>query len=389
MMAPLPGDAPVGVYLHIPFCAHICPYCDFNTYQGMDDLIPRYVDAVCADIDQFSESFGRLAAATIYIGGGTPSLLEPADVGRILDRVRIAFAVAAEAEITLEANPNSVDETYFAGLREAGVDRLSIGTQTFDRRGLRVLGRLHEAEDAVEAVAAARQAGFENISVDLIYGWPEQSVDVWRRDLERVLDPRVAPDHLSLYSLIVEPGTAMADAVRRGVLVPVGEDEAADFYVLAIEALADAGWTHYEISNWARTPDFASRHNTLYWRNGAYAGFGAGAHWRIGDTRRMNHLHPRSYIASVARGEPPVSNVETITPEIERGETMMLGLRLLREGVTAEEFAARHDAGLLDTYGAQIEELAALGMLRWDGHRLTLTQRGALVANEVCLRFLA
>jgi oxygen-independent coproporphyrinogen-3 oxidase len=387
-MAPLPPNAPVGVYLHVPFCTHICPYCDFNTYRGMEALIPRYVQAVQADIDRFGEFHGDLPAGTVYFGGGTPSLLGAEDVGSIIDRMRTAFRLADDAEITLEANPNSVDERYFADLLAAGINRLSIGTQTFDRRGLRVLGRQHEASDTSSAVLAARRAGFENISLDLIFGWPGQTLDSWRADLEAVLDPATGPDHLSLYSLIVEPGTPMAEAVQRGVLTPLDDDVSADFYELAMETLEAAGWLHYEVSNWAREPGFESRHNTLYWRNGEYAGFGAGAHWRIGDVRRMNHLLPRTYIDAVERREEPVSNREVVSPEVSMGETMMLGLRLLREGVSDSEFRARYGVGLSNAFGVQLHELAGNGLMGWDGERALLTRRGLMLANEVCERFL-
>lgn len=381
-MAPLPNDAPAGIYIHIPFCRHICPYCDFNTYRGLEALIPRYVEAVVRDI----ASHERMAAQTVYFGGGTPSLLAPEQIGRILDACRAAFDLDADAEITLEANPNGVDTAWFAGVRNAGVNRLSIGAQTFDRKGLRVLGRQHEAEDAIAAINAARTAGFDNVSLDLIFGWPGQSLEHWQRDLETVISLPI--EHCSLYSLIVEPGTPMADAVTRGVLTVLDDDATADLYEIAIDTLAAAGWTHYEIANWALRPAFASRHNLVYWRNGAYAALGAGAHGRIGSERFMNHLKPLTYIEAIESGAVPHSNTEHLAPDLQMGETMMLGLRLLEEGVTANAFAVRHGVGLHDHFGSQIDELASLGLLEWDGERLRLTSRGALLANDVCVRFL-
>jgi oxygen-independent coproporphyrinogen-3 oxidase len=385
-MAPLPNDAPVGVYIHVPFCRHICPYCDFNTYRGLDSLIPRYVDALVRDI---TNGGAGTAARTMYLGGGTPSLLTPEQIGRILAACREAFVVEPDAEITLEANPNGVDAPWFAGVREAGVNRLSIGAQTFDRRGLRVLGRQHEASDVIAAVGAARAAGFENISLDLIFGWPGQTAEQWRRDLDTILSfPSGPPEHCSLYSLIVEPGTPMADAVTRGVLTVIDDDDAADLYESAMDAMAGAGWTHYEIANWAREARFASRHNLVYWRNGAYAAFGAGAHGRIGNERFMNHLKPLTYIEAVESGASPHSNSEALSPELQMGETMMLGLRLLEEGVCAAEFEVRHGIPLIDRFGEQIAELSGFGLLDWDGMRLRLTPRGTLLANDVCARFL-
>jgi oxygen-independent coproporphyrinogen-3 oxidase len=385
-MAPLPNDAPVGVYIHVPFCRHICPYCDFNTYRGLDSLIPRYVDALVRDI---TNGGAGTAAQTMYLGGGTPSLLTPEQIGRILAACREAFVVEPDAEITLEANPNGVDAPWFAGVREAGVNRLSIGAQTFDRRGLRVLGRQHEASDVIAAVGAARAAGFENISLDLIFGWPGQTAEQWRRDLDTILSfPSGPPEHCSLYSLIVEPGTPMADAVTRGVLTVIDDDDAADLYESAMDAMAGAGWTHYEIANWAREARFASRHNLVYWRNGAYAAFGAGAHGRIGNERFMNHLKPLTYIEAVESGASPHSNSEALSPELQMGETMMLGLRLLEEGVGAAEFEMRHGIALIDRFGEQIAELSGFGLLDWDGTRIRLTPRGTLLANDVCARFL-
>ncbi len=385
-MAPLPNDAPVGIYIHIPFCRHICPYCDFNTFRGLDSLIPRYVDALVRDI---TNQVANTPAQTIYLGGGTPSLLEPQQVDRILTACRESFALDLPAEITLEANPNGVDEAWFAAVRAAGVNRLSIGAQTFDRRGLRVLGRQHEASDVMAAVGAARSAGFDNISLDLIFGWPGQTLGNWRHDLETILSfPGSPPEHCSLYSLIVEPGTPMADAVTRGVLTVIDDDDAADLYETAMDTLERAGWTHYEIANWAREPQFASRHNLVYWRNGAYAAFGAGAHGRIGNKRFMNHLKPLTYIEAIESGVSPHSNRELLSPELQTGETMMLGLRLLEEGVTAPAFEIRHGIALIDRFGEQISELTGFGLLDWDGNRLRLTQRGTLLANDVCARFL-
>ncbi|MBX3071266.1 MAG: radical SAM family heme chaperone HemW [Thermomicrobiales bacterium] len=386
-MAPLPAGAPVGVYIHIPFCGHICPYCDFNTYANMEPLIPAYVDAVCTDIARFPGRFGSMPAATIFFGGGTPSLVPAEGIARMIDAVRNSFDLAAGAEITLEANPNRLDQRYCTGLLDAGVNRLSLGAQTFDRRGLRTLGRQHEAEDVVTAIVAARAAGFANVSCDLIFGWPGQAMDVWRNDLDRVLALDAGVDHLSLYSLIIEPGTPMAEAVARGILVPLSDDEAADCYEIAVEVLGKAGWIHYEIANWAKSAAYQSRHNMLYWRNGEYAGFGAGAHWRIGDRRRMNHLLPRTYVDAVEGGEDSASNSEEVSDRLSISETMMLGLRLLREGVTEASFQVRHSASLAESFPRQLDALAAHGLIDWDGERVLLTHRGSMLANDVCSQF--
>jgi oxygen-independent coproporphyrinogen-3 oxidase len=374
--------------LHIPFCAHICPYCDFNTYSGQESLIPRYVDAVEQETRRRGAELGGRAAATIFFGGGTPSLLDPAEIGRLVAACRDAFDVAPDAEVTLEANPTSVDTVYFSGLLEAGVNRLSLGVQTLNRRGLRALGRNHEAADAVAAFQAARGAGFTNISLDLIFGWAGQTAEAWADDLDKVLSWENGPEHLSLYSLIVEPGTPLADAVARGIVQVPDDDAAADFYEAAIARLDRAGWTHYEVANWARERSLESRHNAIYWRNGEYVGFGAGAHGRLGGVRSMNHLLPKTYIQAIEDGALATSNTEELPSVTAMGETMMLGLRLLDEGISRSAFLARHGVELDQTYGAAVRELSQLGLLFVDEDGVRLTHRGLMLANDVCARFL-
>lgn len=386
MTTPLPPDAPFGIYLHIPFCARICPYCDFNTYAHQEDRIPDYVEVLIAEMDLTLASVGRVDVETVFFGGGTPSLLPPDAVARLVDALRTRFAIAADAEVTLEVNPETVHEQSLAAFREAGITRLSMGVQSQQLPGLRVLGRGHRPDTALNAFKAAHSAGFDDVSLDLIFGWPGQTLADWERDLETILD--WSPDHLSLYSLIVEPGTPMHDAVRRGILITPDDDATADMYELAIDRLVTAGWHHYEVSNWARTPDLISRHNRIYWRNGHYLGLGAGAHAHIGHTRSSNLLLPDTYITAVREGRLPVARCETLDEATAMGETMMLGLRLLQEGVSAAAFQRRHGTALLDVYGRQIEELAGIGLLTWDGERVRLTHRGLLLANDVAARFL-
>ena len=301
---------------------------------------------------------------------------------------RAAFDLAPDAEVSLEANPTSVDERYFAGLLDAGVNRLSLGVQTLQRRGLRVLGRNHEAADALAALAAARAAGFGNLGLDLIFGWPGQTLASWEADLDAVLDDALRPEHLSLYNLIVEPGTPLADAVGRGILVVPDDDATADLYEAAMARLATAGYVHYEVANWARDPSLVARHNLIYWRNGDYVGLGAGAHGHIAGRRTMNHLLPITYAEAVGASASPVSNAEEIAPATAEGETMMLGLRLLGEGVEDAAFAARHRRTLEDAFGPTIAELSGLGLLERLPDRVRLTRRGLMLANDVCARFL-
>lgn len=391
LRAPAPRNAEFGVYVHVPFCAHICPYCDFNTYAGISELIPQYVTAVVQEMALQAEHFAGRPAISLFLGGGTPSQLRATQVGQIITAARDAFNFAPNAEITIETNPNDLDEAYCSALLDAGVNRLSIGAQTLDRRGLRTLGRQHEAADTLRSLGAAHRAGFRNVSLDFIYGWPGQSAGRWRADLAQILDGAagsVTPQHLSLYSLIVEPGTPMADAVARGILTPVDDDTTADFAEAAEEVLQAAGWLHYEIANWASAPTFVSRHNAIYWRNGDYAGIGAGAHGHVQHRRAMNQPSPQRYIAALADGSFPHTNVELIDEETAIGETMMLGLRLLATGVDRAAFERRHRQSLDALFAEPIARLANQGLLVDTGHAVRLTDRGAMLANAVAAEFL-
>ena len=389
--APAQADDQFGIYIHVPFCSHICPYCDFNTYAGQSARIPAYVEAIQRDAAHWGKEFAGRSAASIFFGGGTPSLLAPIQIKAILNTCASVFDLAPGGEVTIEANPNDIDEKYCSALLELGVNRLSIGAQTLDRRGLRVLGRRHEADHVSSAVASARRAGFENVSLDFIYGWPGQTIDQWRSDLSRLLSGEVGgrpPDHLSLYGLIVEPGTPMADAVRRGIFAPIDDDTAADFYELAMTMLAEGGWIHYEIANWASSPDMVSHHNVIYWRNGDYAGLGAGAHGHLRNRRMMSQPSPGRYIAALDHQESAVTNIEDIDEKTAMGETMMLGLRLLQDGVSAQSFARRHGVSLFDQFAPQLSRLASIGLLEVTDEGVRLTKRGVLLANSVCAEFL-
>ena len=382
---PLPAGVSAGIYVHVPFCRHICPYCDFNTYAGQEDRIPAYVDAVVREMRlREGETTG---APTLYFGGGTPSLLAPAQIAQIIAAARESFGLRPGAEVSMEANPETLDLEMLTGYRAAGVNRLSIGIQSQQRAGLRVLGRGHTAMTATTSLTLARQAGFDNVSLDFIYGWPGQSPEDWEHDLQTILD--WSPEHVSLYALIVEPGTPMQMAVKRGILRPLDDDVVADRYDRAAEVLGNAGWEHYEISNWAREPQYRSRHNQLYWQNGPYLGIGAGAFGTSGGERHSNHLLPDRYIAALAAGDLPVATRETIDDATALSETMMLGMRLLRDGVSDADVRARHGVGISERYAEQVARLLDIGLVEWQAQRLRLTPRGVLVANEVCAAFLS
>lgn len=384
---PVARDAPAGIYVHVPFCAHICPYCDFNTYSGQEALIPAYVDALIAEMRLTRERVELAGEApTLFFGGGTPSLLSPEQIGRVIGAARDTYGLAGDAEITIEVNPESVDAEYLHALRATGVNRLSLGIQSQRRAGLQVLGRGHKAIQAGSAYQAARDAGFDNISLDFIFGWPGQTTEDWDADLSTILEWQ--PEHVSLYSLIVEPGTPMASAVQRGILTVIDDDRVADFYEQAAAKLGGAGWQHYEIANWAREPDLRSHHNLIYWQNGHYFGFGAGAHSHLGTLRGSNVRLTASYIEAIQAGRRPLAMAETIDPATEMGETMMLGLRLLVDGVSAGDFERRHGVSMTAHYAGQITRFIEIGMLAWHGERLRLTDKGMLLANDICGEFL-
>ena len=394
----------MGVYIHIPFCQVRCSYCDFNTYAGLDNLVDSYVAALCDEIrgyphrtplpdgesaspvrPQQEASGQRRRASTIYLGGGTPSLLSTTNLEHILTSCRQSFAVDPGAEVTIEANPGTVSAESLRATRAMGFNRLSLGVQSLDDAMLHLLDRLHTADQAIAAYVAARQAGFDNISLDFIYGLPGQSLEHWQKTLDQAIALR--PDHLSLYALTLEDHVPMARRVAAGALSLPDEDSVADMYTLAEEALQRAGYIHYEISNWATSPETASRHNSLYWRRQPYRGFGAGAHSFDGQQRFSNVLHPREYITRISSGGSALSESETITPDMARSETMFLGLRLLLEGVTDEQFAAQHGRSL-SVYAPQIDDLVRSGLLQWVDGRLLLTRRGRLLSNQAFVRFL-
>ncbi|MCL7455229.1 MAG: radical SAM family heme chaperone HemW [Anaerolineae bacterium] len=376
------ADPAAGLYIHIPFCRAKCTYCDFNSFAGLEPLYGEYVRAVAQEL----ESGPRAELRTVYIGGGTPTVLPLSDLSHLLEAARRGRPLPPGTEVTIEANPGTVDGAVLDGLLSLGVNRLSLGIQSFDDEELQLLGRIHTAAEALAAFQAARDAGLQNISLDLIFGLPGQDLDAWRASLDRALD--LGPEHLSLYALSVEPGTRLAASIRQGELPRPDPDLAADMYELAEEACAAAGYQHYEISNWARQDGLRCEHNLIYWRNEAYVGVGAGAHsWARGQ-RWANVASPSAYVALISRGESPLASSEAIPPELEMGETMMMGLRLLDEGVPFERFRRRFGSDLRQRYAAEIDELDQLGLVEVDEERLRLAPRGRLLANQVFYRFL-
>jgi oxygen-independent coproporphyrinogen-3 oxidase len=373
-----------AIYVHIPFCRARCTYCDFNTYAGLEPLIPAYVAAISREIKLSGERWGRLTVPTIYFGGGTPSLLSPDHLAEILHSLRSTFHVLPNAEITIEANPGTINADELGQLCTLGMNRLSLGVQSSHDDELQLLGRIHTWTQAVETVEAARTAGFDNLNLDFIFGLPGQTLAGWKNTMEAAL--ALDPEHLSLYCLTVEEKTPLAKRIAESQIAPPDPDLAADMYELAEKTLAKAGFLHYEISNWAKLNSHMCRHNLIYWRNEPWLGIGAGAHSWLDRYRWANAYHPQKYIAALERDHRPVVEVETINQHLETGETMMMGLRLI-EGVEDSRFRARFNQGLEAVFGTELAQLQDLGLLIWDGHTARLTVRGRLLGNQVFIRF--
>jgi len=392
----------LALYLHMPFCETKCAYCDFNSYAGLESLIPDYTRGLCHELELWSAALPRDRAGTVFFGGGTPSLTPLAEMAAIVDAICRTFAPAEDVEMSLEANPGTVDLRYLRGLRELGFNRLSLGVQSFQDRELKALDRIHTGAEAADAFTAARAAGFANVNLDLIFGLNGQALAGWRANVERALSLR--PEHLSLYALTVEDGTALASAISRGLQPDPDPDLQADMYELARDLAAQAGYLQYEISNWA-LPGFACRHNLEYWRNGRWLGLGAGAHSSLDGARFANARAPRGYLNRITGNErpdglhsssamtgvldamPQVVWRETVDDEAARSDTAILGLRLT-EGISLREFSARHGVDFLNLYGDAVTECRGHGLLLLEDGRLRLSERGLLLANEVLVRLL-
>ena len=380
------GDGPVSLYLHVPFCATRCGYCDFNTYTA-DELgaapgasRQAFLDAARAELALAARVLGERTVSTVFVGGGTPTLLEATELVGLLDAAREHFRLADDAEVTTECNPESVDAAYLDALVAGGFNRISFGMQSARPHVLRVLERRHTPGRTAQVVRWARAAGFGSISLDLIYGTPGESLDDWRASLDAAL--HCAPDHLSAYALIIEDGTRLAAQIRRGEVPAPLDDLQADFYELADRVLSGAGLTWYELSNWAR-PGHECRHNLAYWRGTSWWGVGPGAHSHVGGVRWWNVKHPRAYSAALAQGRSPAAARESLAPEDRRVERGLLESRLA-DGLAVDVLTA--------TERRKVPELAARGLVEVGrsgrsnparGSLLRLTLRGRLLADAV------
>ena len=376
----------LGLYVHVPFCSAICNYCNFNRGLFDADLKGRSVDALVGEIQAGRASGAGGAdneADTIYFGGGTPSLLEPAEIARVIAACRRSFDVDRNCEITIEANPETVTTARLAGFRDAGVNRVSFGVQSLRDEELRRLSRLHDANRARAAVGEARTAGFDNISVDLMMWLPEQRVDQWLESVDGAI--ALGPDHLSLYLLEVYPNAPLKDDMARSRWSQAPDEDAAAMYLSALDRLDAAGYLQYEISNVARAGR-ASRHNVKYWTDGEWLGFGCGAHSTRDGVRWKNVSSTDEYVRRLQTGQSTREDVRRLTPDERLGDALFTALRL-SEGVDLEAVGLRYGVDVWRRFGGDLAPFVDEGCLLHEGARLRLTRRGMLLAHEVMTVF--
>jgi oxygen-independent coproporphyrinogen-3 oxidase len=384
------SDTDLGIYVHVPFCSVRCGYCDFNTYTltelggpGASIGVDTYAAAALLELDLAARVLGDAAppVSTVFVGGGTPTMLPPRDLVRVLDGIRGRWGLAPGAEVTTEANPDSVTPDGLEELAAGGFTRVSLGMQSAVPHVLRTLERTHDRANVARAVAAARAAGLQ-VSVDLIYGTPGESLDDWRRSLDAAI--ALEPDHISAYALVVEEGTKLAAQVRRGVVPAPEDDDEADKYELADAVLSAAGYGWYEVSNWARSEAARCRHNIAYWAGTSWWGVGPGAHSHVGGVRWWNVKHPSAYAARLAAGTSPAQARETLTDEQRHDERVLLGTRLV-EGLPVSDLRGSGRAAVAGLIAEGLIE----GPAAVRAGRVVLTRRGRLLADTVVHRLLA
>ena len=368
-----------SLYIHIPFCVAKCNYCSFNSYTGLERLQERYVDALVVECAQVSSGGQGTALRTVFLGGGTPSLLSNEQLTRLFGRIFIDFGIAKDAEISLEANPGTVDTEKLDTLQRCGVNRLSIGVQSFDDTELHTIGRIHSAEEAVSAVENAQAAGFHNLSVDLMYGLPGQTAKSWQQSLETALSLSV--QHLSLYQLTVEEKTPLEEMVQEGRQHLPDEDVVAEMDAITASQLEKSGFRQYEISNYAEK-NYQCRHNINYWNNGDYHGLGAGAVSCSLGTRVRNIADPIRYCELLEGGQSIHAEEECLEREESFRETVIMGLRM-NKGVSTDDLQARYGLDFVQVYGKVVQDLCDRNLLRCGKKNVCLTSKGRTFANLV------
>lgn len=390
----------ISLYIHIPFCETKCPYCDFNTYSHIEPLMDSYINALIKEIDLWGNILEKLTIQTIFFGGGTPSYLPEKYISDVMKQVNESFEVDSKSEITLEANPGDFTETKLANYLENGINRLSIGVQSFDNNLLKILGRRHTAEDALKSYNMAQNVGFDNISIDLMYGLPTQSLNQWISTIKQSTE--ILPPHISMYCLTLETGTPFETWVRVGKIPEPDPDLAADMYETADSMMKKFGYRHYEISNWALNGR-ESIHNLAYWYTQPYLGVGPGAHSYLGGYRFSNLKKPREYISktdelknnvtdynyrnlqNLLRNIPIIETSELIDKSTAMTETLMMGLRI-DKGISISEFSSKFKQTPFEAYRSILEPLIEFGLLEITNENLRLTPKGRILSNEVFSR---
>lgn len=374
----------IGLYIHIPFCRQKCLYCDFPSWAGREGQMQAYVDALTAEIKAQGKRYAKREVVSVFFGGGTPTALEIPMLAQLMEAVRESFRLAEDAEITAEANPGTLHFEMAVALKQMGFNRLSMGVQAWQNSRLKELGRIHTIEEFLENYRAVRQAGFENVNVDLMFALPKQTMEEWQETVRHIT--ALQPEHISAYSLIIEEGTPFYERYRRGELEPLSEEMDREMYHWAVDYLAEQGYMQYEISNFAKKGR-QSRHNRIYWQAEEYLGMGLGAHSYMDGERFHNCYDLQAYIAANGNASLLKEDAETITETDAPAEFMFLGLRLT-EGVSFARFRQRFGKEMTAVYGKELQELTELGLLLQDENGVRLSRRGIDVSNYVFERFL-
>ena len=390
-MNPIFGTTPnditmnLGLYLHIPYCLHKCGYCDFNSHPENQVESVHYVEALLKELKFYSTTLKSYNVPTVFMGGGTPTILSPSQLKKILDTVRQGFNLTSDCEITIEANPATIKLETLQEIHAAGYNRISIGVQSFDEKELQLLERVHNEEEIHSTVHRARSANFENLSMDLMFALPDQSTEKWQSHLKQATAKN--PDHLSTYNLTIEPATAFFKLHEKGKLCLPHEDIQLEMYKTTIQVLEDAGYSQYEISNFSK-PGMESQHNINYWNNGEYLGVGAGASSYLNGERSKNINLPSIYIREIETKASAIHTREHLEPLQAMGETLMLGLRLLK-GVSIDVFENRFQVSFQKVYGKVVESLLNQELITLNENRIALSRKGLFLADSVILKFMA
>lgn len=383
-------DAPLSLYLHIPFCLVKCTYCAFNTYTDLEKLIPAYIDALCKEIEFLARNNPHPSIQTIFVGGGTPSLIAPHHYEAIFQTLHNNFKLDDDIEITIESNPNDLTIGYLRDLHQLGFNRLSLGMQSATSKILTLFDRRHDTQMVYDAMTYARQAGFDNVNLDVIFGSPYETLQDWEQTVTMLMD--LQPEHISMYGLELKGGTDLRLKVDSGELPQPDDDLFADMYEYASNVFANYDYQQYEISNWCK-PDLECRHNLQYWRNLPYVGLGAGAHGFAGGYRYSTITLPQRYISALLKGgnhgdmkfplTPATAKSTIIEQDDDLYETVMMGLRMTKEGIHRPTFEMRFDADIVDMFSTEIHKFESMGLLAVTEEKIHLTSSGRLLSNAV------